>query len=175
MATEILDIVDTAVKIGLGALISGVATYFVTSLNHRNDREKDTRVRRRQLIERVAEDIESFCNASLEYWAYVMDFTRQKEAGKEVSEAVRDNVVLAGKRLFVEYSNLTSAESKLLLLGLESCESKVRELGECVKRMRSAPWRESSTLTCQEIEIFRPEILAKRKAFFFELKSPYEI
>ena len=37
MATEWIDIVDTAVKIGLGGLISGVATYYVTQLKHKNE------------------------------------------------------------------------------------------------------------------------------------------
>ncbi len=41
MATEILDIVDTAVKIGLGALISGVAMYHVTKLKLSKDIERD--------------------------------------------------------------------------------------------------------------------------------------
>ncbi len=43
MAAEVLDIIDTAVKIGLGALISGVATYYATKLKHAKDAEKDLR------------------------------------------------------------------------------------------------------------------------------------
>ena len=174
MTPEALEIVDTAVKIGLGALISGVATFSITTLNHRNDINKDSRVRRRQLIERVAEDVESFCNASLEYWAYLTDFTRRKENNYSIPDSVRNNVISAGERLFDEYANLTSAESKLLLLGLDNCESTVRDLGDCVKRLRSTPWREKSTLTYNEVESYRADILAKRKAFFSELKVPYQ-
>ncbi len=38
--TTLLEIVDTAVKIGFGALISGVTTYYVTCRNHDHDLNK---------------------------------------------------------------------------------------------------------------------------------------
>jgi len=37
---DIIDVIDTAVKIGLGALISGVTTYFVANKNYKNDKTK---------------------------------------------------------------------------------------------------------------------------------------
>jgi hypothetical protein len=129
MPKEILDIVDTAVKIGLGAMISGVATYFVTKLNHKKDSEKESHKRKRELLESIAEEVETFSNATLEYWAYLVEFTRYKESSKETPSALKDKVEEAGVRLFKDYAQLTSAESKLLLLGYESCELAVKEFG----------------------------------------------
>lgn len=40
MATEILDIVDTAVKVGIGALISGVTTFYITTKGQEHDLKK---------------------------------------------------------------------------------------------------------------------------------------
>lgn len=37
---EIYELLDTAVKIGLGALISGLTTYFITKSNHRHELKK---------------------------------------------------------------------------------------------------------------------------------------
>lgn len=65
---ELLSIVDTAVKIGLGALISGVATYWVTKLNHENDIAKTKIKRQRELLEDIAGQTEEFSNAVLKYW-----------------------------------------------------------------------------------------------------------
>ena len=40
MEYTLWNILDTAIKIGLGASISGVATYKITTLNHNNDKIK---------------------------------------------------------------------------------------------------------------------------------------
>lgn len=58
MAKEWLDIVDTAVKIGLGALISGIATYAVTKGNNKYDKEKVALERNIKLIHDFAESLE---------------------------------------------------------------------------------------------------------------------
>ncbi|VAX07756.1 hypothetical protein MNBD_GAMMA26-850 [hydrothermal vent metagenome] len=64
MAIEVLDIIDTAVKIGLGALISGVATYHVTKLKYAKDAEKDInnwlRVERHKAYSKLSKCIMSF-------------------------------------------------------------------------------------------------------------------
>ena len=41
MPKDILDVVDTAVKIGLGAVISGVSTYFITRKNQGYELSKE--------------------------------------------------------------------------------------------------------------------------------------
>lgn len=46
MAITYMEILDTAVKIGLGALISGVTTWKITQLQHKNDDEKQRRTRK---------------------------------------------------------------------------------------------------------------------------------
>jgi len=77
---DILDIVDTAVKIELGALISGVTTYYVTTLNHNNDSKKEILKRKSEMLESIAGEVETFSNAVMEYWAYLVEFTRHKES-----------------------------------------------------------------------------------------------
>lgn len=173
MPKDILDIVDTAVKIGLGALISGVTTYYLTTLNHNKDSEKEAIRRKREMLEGVAEEIETFSNAVMEYWAYLVEFTRYKESPGEIPKGLKDKVEEAGSRLFKDYARLTNAESKLLLLGFNECEAKVRELGDYVKKVRRTPWKEESKLTSEEAESFREIILKKRKELFSELKNVY--
>ena len=46
----VLDIIDTAVKIGLGAIISGVATYIVSHQKHRSELKSEVRERKTQLL-----------------------------------------------------------------------------------------------------------------------------
>src|SRR5438445_9745270 len=55
-----LDILDTAVKIGLGAAITGVSAWALASKQHRIDLAKERIRRRQQLLETVAEDVAAF-------------------------------------------------------------------------------------------------------------------
>ena len=50
MTTTYADILDSAVKIGLGATISGFATYFLAKLNTKHDLSKS----KRELLERIS-------------------------------------------------------------------------------------------------------------------------
>ena len=56
--TTILDIVDTIVKIGLGALISGVTTYYVSIRDHSHERDKDLLVYKRNKLVEISEKIQ---------------------------------------------------------------------------------------------------------------------
>ena len=58
MTTE-LEIIDTAIKVGLGALISGVTTYFVTTRTHSHDIRKLLISEKRDLLRSAATKLES--------------------------------------------------------------------------------------------------------------------
>lgn len=58
MITE-LEIIDTAVKVGLGAAISGVTTYLVTMRGHRHEIQKDLRKEKTELLKSGVAQFES--------------------------------------------------------------------------------------------------------------------
>lgn len=58
--TAVLSIVDTAVKIGLGAVITGLITYHVAKLNHERDLKKLLALRRLEALEKISEQAEQF-------------------------------------------------------------------------------------------------------------------
>ena len=53
-----LEIVDSAIKIGLGSLITLVGTFLVTWLNHRNDHKKEKNKRYYDTLEKTSVNIE---------------------------------------------------------------------------------------------------------------------
>jgi len=57
--TTALDIIDTSVKIGLGAIISGIATYFITHTGHRHAVSKDLIDEKRRLLIDTVRKIDS--------------------------------------------------------------------------------------------------------------------
>jgi hypothetical protein len=174
MPTEILDIVDTAVKIGLGALISGIATYGVTKLNHDKEIVKSKLKRQRELLEEIAAQTEEFSNTVLKYWAYMVEHVRYVERNKQAPEDLEQRIESAAKELFEKYSHLASAEGKLILLGSIQSQELIRDYGEFVKEFRRKAWQGNKNLTETELDDYRSKILSKRKALYQELRAAYE-
>ena len=81
MVTQ-LEIIDTAIKIGLGALISGIAAFLIARLNHNKEIEKIRANRRRELLEEIAEKVEKFNTAAIRYWAILLERVTYEEQGQ---------------------------------------------------------------------------------------------
>jgi len=60
MEVKLLEILDTTIKIGLGALISGGATYLITTLNHNNDKVKWLREAKLKAFSDLSTELLSF-------------------------------------------------------------------------------------------------------------------
>lgn len=56
--TTIIDVIDTSVKIGLGAIISGVATYWVTTANNKHELKKLNLEISLKLLREIAEQFD---------------------------------------------------------------------------------------------------------------------
>lgn len=124
-----LDIIDTAVKIGFGALISGATAYVITRLKYRSDLNKELLSRRQVLLERVANQVEELNRVYLKYYASMLNFIRDKKEGIEWSGYEKDEHKEVTKDLNAGFQELTSAEAKLLLLGETDAYDTLRTYG----------------------------------------------
>lgn len=174
MPTEVIDIVDTAVKIGLGALISGTATYRITNLNHDREIEKSRLSRQRELLEEIAGQTEQFSNAVLKYWAYMVEYVRKKNRQAAIPEELNQRIETASKDVFDTISFLSSAEGKLILLGADKAQVILREYGEFVKAFRRVAWPGNANLTEQKLDEYRTQLLKKRMSLYSEIRRAYE-
>ena len=105
MPPEAWPIIDTAVKVGLGALIGGVATYYVAKLTHEKQYEREKAAhewqtktgidaRKREMLEEVASQVEIFFNAMME-----VAFSVRMRAGQPLpnSRTPRTSTVPVGR------------------------------------------------------------------------------
>ncbi|HGS4606460.1 TPA: hypothetical protein ACMDPE_003511 [Vibrio cholerae] len=174
MAITYLEILDTTVKIGLGALISGVTTWKITQLQHRNDDEKQRRTRKMESLESVAEQVEVFSHDALVYWARIVDFTRRKNSGSKLGDEFLKELSEARANLYRSYKNLNSAESKLLLLGLSESQRSLRAFGEAVSSFYAEVYIGDHGKPLEEVKLWREDILENRRIFFEDLNLAYE-
>ncbi len=173
MPKDLFDILDTTVKIGLGALISAVATYWVTKLNHRKAIEKDGSQRRRELIEDVAENIERLFALLFRFRAGLYDWISARDKDKNMSDERHEEILEIQREIPGAYKEITNSEAKLLLLGEKRAQDLLRKFGDDMTELRKKVRLGNKTLTAEEVRNFRSALLSHREDIFDELSKIY--
>jgi hypothetical protein len=173
VTTTTIEVIDTAVKIGLGGLITLVGTLVATKLNHSHERAKERNKRRFDALENVGFNVEEITHVALRYWALVIEWVRNKNQGMELTEKRKKELEKTKLDLFDQFKNLTVAESKLLLLDLQKPSKLIREYGEFLKEMRRHYYDGKESLTEDKMDSVREELLYKRQALFKSLSDSY--
>ena len=170
MPTQAIDVLDTAVKIGLGAVITGVSTYLVAISSHNREIQKAKIKRRQEMLEDIAEKVELFTNSALRYYAAMMDHARSSDKTPELTVEFDERQESEKKDLRANYRELSSAEAKLLLLGHNRCQELVRDYGESLADFYGKRW---TSVSEEEARGYRELILKKREQIFKELQKNY--
>jgi hypothetical protein len=119
--TTALEVIDSAVKIGLGALITATGGYFALSRSHRNEMRKAANEDRRSLLRTAAGLLEqATASANLATYAFAHVPEGTGSSTKQLVEAInklgeaRSLVVLSGaQQLAEDIANLRSAMESL--------------------------------------------------------------
>jgi hypothetical protein len=168
MATPI-DVLDTAVKIGLGALISGIAAYLVAKLNHDRDIEKSRITRRRESLEDIAERLEKFYSCVLTWWSVAVARANAQESEPSRRDLFLDDWKKASELMNEGFLDAATAEAKLLLLGEKESQQLLRDYVNYISRfIRTNP------KTASDLHDFQHNVLNKREAFFNKLSDVYK-
>jgi len=121
VSPEWIGVVDTAVKIGLGALISGFSTYFVTRTSNTHDTKSQSNTIKRELILEASKNADEYFDYTYKYFS-TLDGIRQSFEEFEFTEKdwkqAKENIQDVELSLDVARKNIYSAVSKLELLGL---------------------------------------------------------
>lgn len=169
----LVDVLDTVVKIGLGALISGASAYWLTKAKATSDLRAERLRRHHTLLEQCAEQIESFSHVLFRYWALIAEHVRNKAAGSELLPHRREELEKTKGELFNAFSSLTSAEAKLLLLGHKNVQEQLRVFGELAKAVRQKAWDGNDKLTSTQMDEYRRDLLSERAKLFELLSEGY--
>ena len=175
MPTTTIEIVDTAVKIGLGSLITLVGTIAVAKLNHGNEKSREERKRYYDSLESIASDIEETTHVALRYWALVIEWVRNyQQKGLGLTDKRQEELEKTKLDLFDYFKNITVAESKLMLLGLQDQATLLREYGEFLKEMRRKYYDGNSQISESDLKECRNKLLQKRESLFKSLSGKYK-
>jgi hypothetical protein len=167
-----LEVADSAIKIGLGAVIAAISTILITKIQHRHSLHKDRVDREYQLLKGIAEKVEQFTHAALKHWAVGTEWQRSLRANPDAIKPkdMRDSRT----ELFNRFNDVTASEALLLLLGQEKAQAKLRAYGEYVSEFGRLVSRAHSLMPDDAVAAHRSAMLRLRAAFFDELHLIYK-
>ncbi|BFO30623.1 MULTISPECIES: hypothetical protein [Klebsiella] len=173
--TTWVEVVDTAVKIGFGGIITLAGTFIISKMNHKHEFDKDKSRRYYDSLESVSTQIEDMTHISLRYWALITEWVRNnKQKGLELTEERQEELKKTKLDLFDNFKNLTVAESKLLLLGLTDTSVALRDYGDYLKLMRRNYYDGKTDINESDLENVRTTLLYKREVLFDFLSRDYK-
>ncbi|MES2635058.1 MAG: hypothetical protein V4669_18975 [Pseudomonadota bacterium] len=168
-----LEVLDTAVKVGLGALISGLTTYWVTARKSRDDLARERSLRGQQMLVGVSEQVEALSHQVFRYWAIMAELVRSARQGLPIPEHRQQDLDKTKAAMFDAYGPLTSAEAKLLLLGHREAAQSLREFGEVIREFRRRVYEPNPRITEDQLEEDRAKLLGARELAFEKLSAAY--
>jgi hypothetical protein len=169
-----MEMMDAAVKIATGMLVSGL--FFLWYLRRHQSLDgaaSENLRRRRELFESVAANVGKVHYVYQQYLALATEFTRY---GAHWPKSRRDELSRVGDELVEVFHALTEAESTLLLLGEKRLERSLRIYGAKIVNLRRQIYAEKQQLTGDEIHLIddvKKEISQLKESFFDALSVRY--
>jgi hypothetical protein len=167
-----IDVINSAVKIGLGALISGLATYLVAKSSRDKTIAKERAQRKRDMLEAVAQHVSAFHNAALGYWAAVTNWLAFTPPNEPMAEIKHAELGRLGQKVSVTDAELVTADAKLLILGEMKSHTLLRDYGKSIVHFRVETVA-ARQITVAQLEEYRETINKTLDAFFAEPSGVY--
>ena len=163
-----LEILDTSIKIGLGALITGVIAYFNQKANISASITKENLQFNRNLLTNISCDIEEINHLILKMWA-IFEF-EAKQIPFDKSK-VFERLDSLRTSLFNDFNLLSKNEGLLLLHGYSDQQEKLRAYGELLGKFNSYTCFRNGDVNSNTTAEYRIKILETRKDLYLSLNK----
>ena len=167
-----IEVVDSAVKIGLGALIAGVIAFLLSSTQHRNELKKAKVEREFEMLKEVAEKVENFNHIALRYWALSSDWRRRLVLDSSIEKP--NELSVTQNEFFDSFKELTKSESLLLLFGYKDASVQVREYGDLIRDFYNRVKDTNKPFEINDATNYRKSMIDKRSELFSLLNEIYK-
>ncbi len=164
-----MDIIDTVVKIIVGAVVGGLAIYYLLK-EKLDQQQRNKSLRRIDLLEEVAQHIGRVTHVFSKYASLINEVSGQSE---RMSSKQQQELDALGHELVEVYEEVSMAESKLLLLGEKRLEKAMKLYTSKIALYRKQfyPGRFSGR---EELSNARKEINQMREQFYDILSERYD-
>ena len=139
MTITALEILDSAIKIGLGALISGIATYKTLKATHAHDKSKESREHKIKSLEMISEKCDIFFVAYGRYKGTLDGILKDRSMMEEfpLNEDQLERLLESDVNLFPARDGVQIATSRLVLLGANEALKHLTKVVENIADLRN--------------------------------------
>lgn len=178
MPKEWIDVADTAVKIGLGALITGVFTYLGVKTSKSSEKQKFMLEHKTKLLEQISDDVEIYFRSLDSYIAKVAGITkRQKqnnEEGNDFSVTQRKFIFERDQVLVKGWAYQNSAISRLRLVKADDAVKAISKVSSLEKELRDRIVFDKEVPAYDEVVGLRKRVSYQKKEVHKALADFYE-
>lgn len=173
---EIIEVIDSALKIGLGAAISTIAAYRTMRANHTNERYKEFRAHKIKTIEMIAERVERFIASYVGFRNRVGGALRRRMTDDEytIDPRTLESLRELDKDLFAGLENANIARARLSLMRAEGAKREIADMIDLVARLRNPIMQENKAPSKIDYDIIVNEMSGAINRFHKELAALYE-
>ncbi|MBC3810205.1 hypothetical protein [Undibacterium aquatile] len=175
MTMTLLEILDSVVKIGLGAAITAFATYKSNKLNHLNDRNKDIRAHKIKTLELIADRCDAYFVAYRKLHNRLEGIRKRMDTADEVSlnEAQQKTIKECDTELNSTFDAASSARARLRLLQAIDAEAILGEIGAGIAEYRNKVMFEKVLPSAEMAKKYSDDFVMLRRSFDKELSKFY--
>jgi hypothetical protein len=173
MATEVIDVIDTAVKIGLGALISGITTYVVTRKSYLDELRREKLRVKIEFISSAVEGIDSYFS-SFENLLSVIDGIRRTGEVKEGEELEYDWLKKRDDELVDKRPVRLNSLSKLKLVGEGKAVQALSPISSVEAEFRQKVIFEKVMLSENELNEFMHKVSDIKRDFYSSTEKSFD-
>lgn len=166
-------LVDTSVKVGIGALIAGISAWLMVRNNPRGlNGDANHRVSKRiDTLESVSAEIGNITHIFAKYSSLAIESVR---FGNRWPQARKQELDAVNLELVANFKQLADAESKLLMLGEKGLEKTLRLYAAKIAHFRKQVYVGRKDISSQEIADIKQDINKLREQFYDILSKKYD-
>lgn len=149
---EIIEVIDTAVKVGLGALISGLTTYAVSARNHKSEKSKEAAKKRVEILTFSLEKLDNYFSCFSSCVSILSGQLLQGVNPGPLSAEFKVYYKKLDERLTLSRADRAIAASRLHLLGLKEANNIIIEVMAIERDLRNEVVFKNRLLSEQELK-----------------------
>lgn len=165
-------LVDTSVKVGLGALVAGLSAWFMARRRPAGTKPVNARANKRlATLEAISADVGNITHIFAKYSALAIESIR---FGHRWPPARKQEFDAVNLELVAEFKKMADAEAKLLMLGEKGLEKTLRLYGAKIAHFRKQVYVGRKDISSQEIADIKQDISKLREQFYDLLSKKYD-
>jgi hypothetical protein len=166
-----IQLTDTSLKIGLGALIAALIAWFLLWRNAHLHNTSSRENRRIQILEEVSAQVGTVTHIFAKYSSLVVESIQFSERWPT---ARRQELDVINTELVNEFRKLADAEAKLLMLGEKNLERSLRLYGAKIAVYRKQVYVGRKDITPEQINLLKLGVTQVREQFYDMLSRKYD-